>query len=83
MDAWVVSSLELSKAAMNILVDIFGPRVHVFLVGQECTCSTLGNNARFSSTYTNLHFEQLYMSSGCSPTHNFVSLCWITNHPQI
>lgn len=34
MDAWVVPSLELSKAAMNILVDIFGPHVHVFLLGQ-------------------------------------------------
>ena len=31
MDAWIVSSLELSSAAMNTLVDIFGLYVHVFL----------------------------------------------------
>ena len=34
MDAWVVSSLELSKAAMNTLVDILGLYVHVFLLSQ-------------------------------------------------
>lgn len=34
MDAWVVSSLELSSAAMNTLVDIFGLYVHVFLLSQ-------------------------------------------------
>lgn len=37
MDAWVVSSLEPSNSAMNILVAILGPHVHVSLLGQVYT----------------------------------------------
>ena len=51
-----------------------------------CIFSTLGNNAKqfFKALILILiPSPAVYESSGCSPTLSFVSLCWITKHPQI